>query len=201
MICYASTTSTRRNLLQLHCHGWRLLFSTAEARRFRPGWRYGLDNGAWSAHTTGIPWDEEAFVEGVVRFGAGADWVVAPDVVGGGHASLDLSVSWLPWMLRRCRRVLVAVQDGVVPEDVRSLRHARVGVAIGGSTEWKEAQLADRRWAGCGWLHVLRANTSRRIQAARLAGADSFDGSGPSRFSSIVPRLTNAARQEVLWAS
>src|SRR5690606_40269647 len=54
-----------------------------------------------------------------------ADWIVVPDIVMGGMASLKFSRSWLARL--RDRRVLsnarfmVAVQNGIVPAHVRDL--------------------------------------------------------------------------------
>lgn len=194
MITYAATTATRRNLHELLVHRWRMLYSAPHIDRFRPGWRYALDNGAWSAFTSGQPWDERAFVAMVERYAAGADWVIAPDVVAGGLDSLRLSERWLPWLSDRCRRVLIAVQDGMTPADVAGLVDDRIGIAIGGSTEWKVSELGRGTWAGlpC-WRHALRVNTVRRI--ALCAGLDSFDGSSPTRFAVNTARLSGAAAQ------
>jgi hypothetical protein len=194
VITYASATTTRRNLHELHVHGWRLLFSAPRMDLWRPGWRYALDNGAWTAFSTKAAWDEHAFRAMVETYGAGADWVVAPDVVAGGLESLRLSERWLPWLADRCRRVLVAVQDGMVPADLRPIVGDRIGIAIGGSTEWKLEQLGRGTWAelDC-WRHALRVNTVRRI--SMCSGLDSFDGSSPSRFALNTARLTGAARQ------
>ncbi len=194
MICYASATTTRRNLHEMQVHGWRLLFSAPRMDLWAPGWRYALDNGAWTAFANGTRWDEGAFRAMVEQYAAGADWVIAPDVVAGGLGSLRLSERWLPWLSDRCRRVVVAVQDGMTPDDLRSIVGDQVGIAVGGSTEWKVGQLGRRTWADlpC-WRHALRVNTARRI--ALCSDLDSFDGSSPSRFSVNTARLTGASRQ------
>lgn len=204
MIVYASSTGTRQNLCAMNEHGVRLLFSAAAPQLYRPGWRYALDNGAWTAHQSGadFPWDD--WRRCVVDWGAGADWCVAPDVVGGGRDSLALSVKWLPWMLSRCRRVVIAVQDGVSAQDVAPHLGPRVGVAIGGSTEWKEAQLGSPEWRrACrqrgAWLHALRVNTQRRIKLA--SGFDSIDGTSITRFSCRAPMVAAAASQGALCAT
>ena len=198
MRCYASATRTRRNLAALMRHGWGLCVSSSAIDGYRPGWPYMLDNGAWTAFQQGTPWDEVAFVAAVERYGAGADFVVAPDVVGGGMASLDLSASWLPWLLPRCRRIVIGVQEGMAPADVAPLRHCRVGVGIGGATrKWKEAQLASRQWVGPGPLHVFRnANSERQIAMARIYGATSVDGTNATRHAITTKRLARAMPQE-----
>lgn len=192
---YASRTGTRRNLAALRRAGWRLLVSARGVLRTE-GFPYALDNGAWTAHQAGEPFDEAAFSIALDLLGEEADWVIAPDIVAGGLLSLRCSVSWLP-RLAHCRRVLIAVQDGMAPADVAPYLSERVGVAIGGSTEWKLDQLGRRVWSAS-WLHVLRVNTSRRISLCHWARADSFDGSGPSRFASVLPRLDQARKQGAL---
>jgi hypothetical protein len=49
MIGYASNTGTRKNLNALHSAGWRLLL-TPNKPLVRPGFRFGIDNGAWSCY-------------------------------------------------------------------------------------------------------------------------------------------------------
>ncbi len=199
MQAYASRTGTKRNLAALRRAGWRILVSAAGVWRSE-GMPYAVDNGAWTAHQQGRDFDVGAF-EGVVgQLGADAAWVVAPDIVCGGAASLAMTRRWLPWLLDRTPRALVAVQDGMTPADVAPLLSARVGVAIGGSTEWKETQLARRVWRAS-WLHVLRVNTARRIALCAHAGADSFDGTSVTRFAVTLPRLDMARRQPSLWGA
>jgi len=95
MIAYASRTGTRRNLAALRYAGWRLLISAKGALRTE-GMRYALDNGAWSAHQAGEPFDARAFEQALMLLGEGADWIVIPDVVAGGLDSLRFSLDWLP---------------------------------------------------------------------------------------------------------
>ena len=118
MIAYASRTGTRRNLAALREHGWRLLVSAAGVLRTE-GFPYALDNGAWSAFTQGRPFDVQLFERALRDLGAHADWTVLPDVVAGGHASLDLSLRWMRRVLDESPRGLLAVQDGMEPSDVR----------------------------------------------------------------------------------
>lgn len=136
---YASRTGTRRNLRALATAGWRLLISAAGVWRTE-GMAYALDNGAWSAFQQGQPFDESAFVGLVDALGAGADWLVVPDVVCGGMESLEYSLSWLS-RLRGVAPLLLAVQDGMTAADIEPHVAADVGVFVGGSTEWKEATL------------------------------------------------------------
>ena len=118
MIAYASRTGTRRNLAALRDAGWRILVSARGVLR-NEGFRYALDNGAWTAFTQGEPFDVAAFEKALDLMGAEADWVASPDIVGGGMRSLELSESWLPRLID-ARLVLIPVQDGLTASDVQA---------------------------------------------------------------------------------
>jgi hypothetical protein len=202
MLAYATTTRTRRNVAALRAAGWRLLLSP-EAQTLHEGFSYALDNGAWGAYQSGRDWQPERFRALVLRFGAAADWVVAPDVVGQALPSLAQTKDWLAFCLDHCPRVLVALQDGMSPRMVHRLPlTGRLGFFVGGSTEWKKATLP--MWGQLArsigmWLHVGRVNTARRIRLCQMAGAHSFDGTSASRYAVTLPELDEARRQEALW--
>lgn len=201
---YASRTGTRTTLAALRAAGWRLLISAAGVWRDE-GMPYAIDNGAWSAHQSRRPFDSAAFVGLVEAKGAGADFVVVPDVVGDGAASLAMSIAWLPWLRWRLPwpgpRLLIPVQNGMGCEDVAHLLDERHGVFVGGDTDWKLRTM--RTWGGLtrslgAHLHVGRVNTQRRVRLCQDAGADSFDGSGVVRFPSTLARVDAAVRQAAL---
>jgi hypothetical protein len=166
--------------------------------------RYAIDNGAWTAYQRGEPFDEAAFLAVVDKLGERADWIVLPDIVQGGLASLEFSLRWMERLRGMPSRLLIAVQNGMQLDDVAPYLSPVVGIFIGGSTDWKESTsqawglLARRR--NC-HLHVGRVNSARRIHICAAAGANSFDGSGPSRFSNALPRLDRATRQPDLFAA
>jgi hypothetical protein len=137
MKAYASRTGTRRNLAALRRAGWGLLLSRTGVWRTEGFSDYVLDNGAWTDFQRGQEFDAVSFSRLLSEFGDGAQWVVAPDIVAGGLRSLDLSVKWLPTCSSACRRVLIAVQDGMTPDDLSSLVSETVGVFVGGTTDWK----------------------------------------------------------------
>lgn len=162
------------------------------------GFRYCLDNGAWSAFQQKKPWNERAFIGALCKFGSGADFVVAPDIVCGGQESLAMSRQWLGCCMSECRRVLIAVQNGMTPDDVRPWLNGRVGVFVGGDTEWKERTMAT--WAALArecnaYCHVGRVNSQRRVKLCQMAGIDSFDGSGPSRMVKHLEQMERALAQ------
>lgn len=194
---YASRTGTRRNLDALRAAGWRLLVSARGVWRTE-GFRYALDNGAWTSHQQGEPFDAGAFRECVALLGSGADWIAVPDVVCGGLDSLRFSESWLPELAPLGVPLLVPVQNGMSASDVRPLLGPHVGVFVGGDSAWKEQSLPGwgrlAREVGC-HLHVGRVNTARRIKLCAMAGADSFDGTSVSRFAVTIGPLDAARRQ------
>lgn len=201
MIAYAGNTGTRRNLDALAAAGWRIILTPHKRRSPPAGFRYALDNGAWSAYQQGHPLDLVAFADAVDRLGAQADWVVAPDIVAGGERSLDLSASWLP-RLRQLPLVLIAVQDGMTPAMLAPLVGPRVGIFLGGSTDWKLATMPV--WGAFAsarglYFHVARVNTRRRIRLAHWAGASSIDGTSATRYAVTLPMLDDARRQANLF--
>jgi hypothetical protein len=168
------------------------------ARLQTEGMRYALDNGAWSAFCRQEPWDADAFLRAVQTLGAGADFVVLPDIVGDGRRSLKRSLTWLPFLLGQTRLLLLPVQDGVVEADVSPMLGANVGLFVGGTTPWKLRSLGD--WGalaarvGC-YIHVGRVNSVRRIARCAASGIHSFDGTSVTRYAVTLPKLDQARRQ------
>jgi hypothetical protein len=213
---YWSRTGTRRALTRFRETGARLMISARGVLRTE-GFRYALDNGAWTAfrefeqgkRSTPVP-DLAAFQWAVDLLGADADFIVVPDIVMGGGRSLALSRAWLRRLRRnpKLRRTvfLIAVQDGMTVADVGRLLGPRVGIFVGGSTEWKEdtmaywSRVAHERGA---WCHVGRVNTGRRARLCDRAGVDSFDGSGPSQFIDCLRPILDGVKQQDLegWIS
>jgi hypothetical protein len=197
IVPYASRTGTRSTLASLRAHGWRLLVSATGCHRTE-GFRYALDNGAWTAFQQGAPFDFRSFERLLIALGSKADWCVVPDIVQGGAESLAFSMSWLPRVLDACPVALLAVQDGMTEDDVASLLGPRVGLFVGGSTSWKLATLAawSRLAKDAGTIcHVGRVNTARRVSACVAAGVTSFDGTSVTRFPKTIYRLDHARRQ------
>jgi len=205
MLPYASRTGTKSTISALRRAGWRLLCEPSQLGRYSapPPLAYALDNGAWGCYQRGEPFDAEAFVELMSWLGPGADWIVVPDIVEGGHRSLDFSLLWLD-RVRSVGPALLAVQDGISPADVRTIVGPGLGLFLGGSTEWKLetmgawGRLAKERGA---YFHVARVNTVRRITLCQDAGAHSFDGTSVTRFSCNLPRLDHARRQGHLFTA
>lgn len=198
---YATCTNTRRNLDAMHRQGCRVLMGPDQLSRWAdtPPLAWALDNGAYGCWKAGKAFDSEAFAATVARWGDGADWIVAPDIVTGGLASLDLSLAWLPRLLP-IAPVLIAVQDGMEPADVCPHLSGRVGIFVGGSTAWKWRTLPS--WAalaarvGCR-LHVGRVNSARAIRLCASLGVTSCDGTSLSMYSANAERLGRATRAPI----
>ena len=167
------------------------------------GFPYALDNGAWTAFTHGESMlDITKFELACHTHGRGADWVVAPDIVMGGRASLELSLEWLPRLRRKGFRVAIAVQNGHEPDDIAHALTSDVGIFVGGDSAWKERTCAE--WAHLcrrrnSWCHVARVNTARRLRICLEAGATSFDGSSASRYIKTLPMLDAERRRLSLF--
>lgn len=166
-----------------------------------------IDNGAWSAFIKGIEWSGKyrtKWIELVELLGARAQWVVAPDIVGGGIDSLETSVGWLPWILERAPIALIAVQDGMHDYDVAPIIaecDGRVGIFLGGTTEWKWSTAAEWGELAARWgvpYHIARVNSQRALRIAGTVGATSIDGTGPVQFPSVLERLERERGQAKL---
>ena len=205
MIGYGTSEGSRRTLAVMRLHGWRLLL-TPDHPKLYEGFRYGLDNGAWSYHRRGVSFDCERFKGLVERYGAGADFVVMPDIVEGGDRSLGFSLSWHEY-LKPLRLLLLPLQDGVSADLVgRVLRaYPNVGLFLGGSTAWKLREIY--AWGLVAhshgrYYHIGRVNSLKRIRLAMEAGAHSFDGTGATRYGSRdVPLLESGIRQPHLFSA
>lgn len=206
MICYASRTGTARNLAALRAHGWRLLVSRAGVWRTEGFENICGDNGAWADFQAGRSFDDDAyerFLDWLAAQPVTADWLVLPDIVAGGLASLALSMRYINRCLSVAPLVLIAVQDGMTTDDLAPLVGPSVGIFLGGSTEWKLATMAE--WGRfCAdrnlHYHVARVNSISRMALAASCGATSVDGSSASRYAVTLPTLAYAARQSDLFS-
>jgi len=204
MRAYASRTGTKRNLEAMGRAGWRLICEPSQLVRYgkgQPPLPYALDNGAWGCHQRGVPFDEAAFITLLEQHGDEADWIVLPDIVAGGLASLRFSERWAD-RVSSYGPVLLAVQDGMEPADVAGSVGPDLGLFLGGSTEWKLQTM--RSWGELArdaeaYFHVARVNSVKRIRLCQGAMAHSFDGTSVTRFACNIHKLDSARRQESLF--
>ena len=172
--------------------GFGLLYSPTYRKTPRPCecGEFVLDNGAFSAYKRGAPWDGGAFyslVDRIERDGISPAFVVLPDIVAGGVASIARSIASLPRLPQTWRKYL-PVQDGMAADHVDPVIPDVDGLFVGGTVGWKWrtardwVELAHQHGRSC---HIGRVNSSRQILTAHRVGADSVDGSTASRHHSI----------------
>lgn len=173
-----------------------------DSLRLTPG-SWAMDNECYTGFDSG------AFMKMLETFYGrrGCRFVTAPDVVADAHATM---LRWPFWsnVIRGAGFVPALVaQDGLTVEDVpwRELG----ALFIGGSTEWKlspnAVELCAYAKARGLWVHVGRVNTKCRIEKIANMGADSFDGSGWSKWADIrIPKglawASNATQPKLLDA-
>jgi hypothetical protein len=162
--------------------------------------RWAYDNGAWMDHVRGAAFDADAWqreLELIARLPTrdAPDFCVLPDIVAGGHASLDLSLSWLPRVRGVHWHWYLPVQDGVELADIpEELPDWCAGIFVGGSTAWKLrtariwSEAAHRRGMMC---HVGRVGSVRRLRHMKSLGIDTIDSALP---------LFSAAKWKRFWA-
>ena len=145
---------------------------------------YILDNGAFSAWKNNQPWNEELFytiihrliIEEIIPY-----FVVIPDIVCGGLKSLEQSQIHMGRLPKHWKKYL-PVQDGMTTGDI-DLENID-GIFVGGSVRWKWKTA--REWCDFAHnhnvrCHIGRVGSIRDYIKADSCGADSVDGSGPSR--------------------
>ncbi len=200
MIPFFSHTGTKRNMAAARDAGWGLLLSAAGA-----SWHHedfpivGADNGQWAERDNPGPFKADRFLRFVDVVGERPLWLVLPDIVCGGLASLDLSLIWLDRLRGHPSVLLIAVQDGMTPKMIAPFVGPRVGIFVGGSDDWKEPSIEG--WgdlsaeAGC-YLHVGRVNTARRMFLCIAAEAESCDGTSVTKYVKTLPMLDQASRHQ-----
>jgi len=157
--------------------GW-LIGPTAMAKtKFRKWIPFALDNDAFSAWTSGEPWNESTWLEmlkDVNRSGFKPLWALVPDVVADKEATLEKWRKYSPTVAEFGYPLAFAVQDGMTPHDVP--RNAEV-VFVGGTTEWKW-RTATIWVSNFPRVHVGRVNSLQRLWDCEKIGIESVDGTG-----------------------
>lgn len=185
MRVYVGQTRSRSLIARLAEHGFGEMTVREEFPPRRMPW--ALDNGAFKDWRAGRVFDADAFRKALASasaFDVPPDFVVAPDIVAGGWASLNRSRTWR----RDCERALpgvpvyLAVQDGMGFEVAQELRDGFGGIFVGGSLAWKLRTAAG--WVGAAQAmgrpcHVGRIGTRERVEWCRYIGADSIDSCLP----------------------
>jgi len=158
-------------------------------RRTAHGWF--LDCGAFTDWKSGRTFDvvrwERDLRYVAYRIEAGQlqapDFVVVPDIVGGGSSSLARSMDLLEWVPPELPVRYLVVQEAMALGQVAEALPRFGGIFIGGgSMEWKLGTapvwiaLAHAYGLPC---HIGRIGTLPRLELARRLGADSVDSCQP----------------------
>jgi len=184
--------------------GWGRMYIRREPTPYK-GEKWGFDNGVYSHFLKGEPFDDDKYLFRLDRaYRVGTPYLsVAPDIVGGGEKSLELSMKWMdklpawPWYL--------AVQDGMTEAMVRPVLNRFDGLFLGGSNGFKATAYHWRVFAHAHGkkFHYGRAGTARKIQHAIEVGADSADSAFPlwtiERLAETIKYVKNLEQQGCLW--
>lgn len=158
---------------------------TKPLRPNQPIGLWAFDNGAFKCWQDGKPFDAAKFqdwLEFAYRNYPKPYLAVLPDMVAGGRASLDFSLSWLnskklpenwPWYL--------AVQDGMDSAEIIGEIDRFSGLFLGGTDDfkkqagyWKKIAIHNGKP-----FHYARAGTLSKLAHAIMIGADSVDSTFP----------------------
>lgn len=183
MMAYVGQSRSTQIIARLQADGVGEMFTAGQD--YWPPRRtpFAVDCGTFGPWRRGEEWQEGPFLQvlsNAHRDGMTPDWVVAPDIIGGGVASLRLSLKWQPALSKW--RVLLAVQDGMHGRQVAKVLHLFAGLFVGGTLDWKIktsrewVKLAHRHGKMC---HIGRVGIPRRVRWAQRIGADSIDSCQP----------------------
>jgi hypothetical protein len=181
-MAYVGQTRSARLIADLQALGWGEMTQPNEYPPRRRPWV--ADNGAFKQWRAGVPFDSAAYAahaERIARDGSAPDFVVVPDVVADGEASMRLSLEWAP-RLRGLAPLYFVVQNGMEPERVADVLEPFAGLFVGGDIAWKLATapawgaLAHAHGRKC---HIGRVGSFKRVQLAKVAMADSIDSCVP----------------------
>jgi len=171
------------------------------------GDKFFFDNGAFLDWRNGSKLDLQRFFRDMDRLPKHCDWGVLPDVVGGGDASLALSLRAIP----DCRTDwdwYLAIQDNMTMERVAVavVEHNIKGLFLGGTDKFKSEALS---WASLAHtlgikFHYGRAGTLRKVRYAKFVKSDSLDSSFPlwsvKRMEDFTAWITKEDGQTSLFA-
>jgi hypothetical protein len=151
------------------------------------------------SEATGVPWAADndcfnglhpvrwlRFLAKIVESGSRPLWVACPDKVADAGETWRLYHLWAPVIHSLGLPVALVLQDGLEKFKWRaslpSTWDELAAVFVGGSTEWKLSEYAERfvreaKERGK-LVHVGRVNSLKRIRHFARLGVDTFDGSG-----------------------
>lgn len=173
------STRSRKLVARIRELGWGRVF--CERPTPFEGEPWVLDNGAFAAWKSGKAFSAERFAERAAEYASlKPAFAVLPDIVGKGHESLEMSMTWLPRLPCTIPWYL-AVQDGMTPEMVTPILRDVAGLFLGGTNAfkaeaWEWCVLAHEHGKN---FHYARVSTPIFYRRALDCGADSCDSSQP----------------------
>jgi len=201
VMAYVGQTCASKLIRKLQLAGIGEVTCRGEMPPRRHPWVY--DNGAFRDHKAKSPFDAQAFerdMEYIAALPAGVRpaWLVLPDVVAGGLASLRESENWIPTCAPLAPLAL-AVQDGMRVKDVEHLAGKVAVLFVGGSPEWKWrtarywTREAHRLGLQC---HIGKVGSEKWVRLARNCGADSIDSCQPLWAGPYIDRWIGAVKDD-----
>ena len=169
-----------------------------------------LDNGAFGDWRRGREFDARKYLVDLGKLARHPvpAFIVAPDVVAGGEASMALSLSWLDRIEAASpAAVYLAVQDGMTEALVAANVARFSGLFVGGTTGWKVATGGD--WVAMAHAlgkpcHIGRVGVPDRVRWAKRVRADSIDSSFPlwtkERMRGFLAAVNGTDAQMEMWS-
>lgn len=150
------------------------------------GRRCALDNGAYSCWVKGYPFMESYFwraMEKCYAMSIKLDFIVIPDIVGGGVESFKFSLTWMDRL--RGGSLALVIQAGTPISLVESHMPLPITtIFIGGSHLWDWEDIAEwQKWSKAKELtfHIGRVGNLNDLHKAKQIGADSVDSTNFTR--------------------
>jgi len=181
MKIYTGTASgCKEKIKHMKFYGLSVMLSGENISKSDSKFSCALDNGAFIAWKYNLPWLESRFWESIKlcwKHKIKLDFIVLPDIVGGGIESYNLSRNWLNKL--KPTTLALAVQDGIKRSTIKlDMLKGIKYIFLGGTVEYKWDNL--RYWSDyCKeeglLLHIGRCGSEPKLQAAADAGAFSCD--------------------------
>ena len=160
--------------------GWLLSPKSLPKTKLRSFIPVAFDNDAYSVKE-GEEWNEEAWYSMLSKMEKDKvtpEFVLIPDVVGDKRRTLENFFVYREAVSRRGWPVAMAVQDGMVPQDVPCTVDV---IFVGGTTSWKWKSLP--MWTQAfPRVHCGRVNSLEKLQLSKELGVESVDGTHWFRF-------------------
>lgn len=154
-----------------------------------------LDNGAFPAYKKGYPFQEKVFwntMEECYKLGIKLDFIVCPDIVGGGRKSLEFSIDYARNKLLGTPNLALVVQNDdnginhMTPEMLSqyNIKNYFTYIFIGGEVMWKWNTAKD--WINYAHknnmkCHIGQVGVEDKIRYSRHIQADSIDSTSFAR--------------------